>query len=276
MKNFKISLAQINAIPAKKSLNLQKINRFVIQAAEKNAKIICFPELSTCGYDRNIDTSLSENLMGSTSKRLLEMSKNNDIVIIAGILEKDSNDTYITQSVAFPDGRIEKYRKTHLGEYERKIYSAGQNLPIFNINNTHNSINTVNFGVGICYDLHFPELVASLSLQGAQIVFAPHASPIKATRRLEIWNKYMGARAYDNRVYLAACNLVGNNGHKEFGGGIGIWDPYGNLVEKYTGEKENIVFYDVDFDVLNNIRESKVGHMKSPFFLKDRRADLYL
>lgn len=276
MKSFRISLAQINSIAARKNLNLQKINSFVNEAAEKNAKIICFPELSTCGYDRNLHTSLSENLIGFTSKRLLEMSKNKDIVIIAGMLEKDLNNTYISQVITFPDGRIEKYRKTHLGKYERKIYSEGQNLPIFKINNMYNSIETVNFGVGICYDLHFPEVVASLSIQGAQIVFAPHASPIKAKRRLEIWNKYMGARAYDNRVYLAACNLVGNNGHKEFGGGIGIWDPYGNLVEKYTKKNESIVFYDVDFDILDNIRKGRAGHMKNPFFLKDRRADLYL
>lgn len=276
MKSFRISLVQMNAIPSKKDLNLGKISGFVTTAAKNKAKIICFPELSTCGYDRNLPISLSEDIRGYTSEKLVKMSIYNDIVIIAGMLEKDTSDVYITQAIAFPDGRIEKYRKTHLGEYERKVYSPGQDLPVFKMKNIHSPIEVVNFGIGLCYDLHFPEVVSSLSIQGAQIVFAPHASPIEGERRLEIWKKYMGARAYDNRVYLAACNLVGYNGFKKFGGGIGIWDPLGNLVKEYKEENENIVFFDVDFDVLNDIRNGKTGHMKNPFFLKDRRTDLYL
>jgi len=275
MGGFRISLVQMNAVPSNKDLNLQKISRFVNEAAIKRAKVICFPELSTCGYDRNLPISLSEDIMGYTSERLSEMSRDKDIVILAGMVEKDANSIYITHVITFPDGRIERYRKTHLGKYEREVYSPGQDLPVFKIKSSHHQIDTVNFGVAICYDLHFPEVVASMSIQGAQIVFAPHASPIPGKRRLEIWKKYMGARAYDNRVYLAACNLVGNTGDKRFGGGIGIWDPFGNLVKEYTEENENIVFFDVDLDVLNDIRDGKKGHMKNPFFLKDRRADLY-
>ncbi|WP_432663695.1 nitrilase-related carbon-nitrogen hydrolase [Wukongibacter baidiensis] len=275
MSDFRISLVQMNAIPSDKESNLQKISRFVNAAAIKKAKVICFPELSTCGYDRNLSLSLSEDLMGYTSQRLSEMSKDKGIVILAGMLERDGNNTYIVHVIAFPDGRIERYRKTHLGKYEREIYSPGQNLPVFKMENSHHQAETVNFGVAICYDLHFPEVVASMSLQGAQIVFAPHASPISGERRLEVWKKYMGARAYDNRVYLAACNLVGDCGDKRFGGGIGIWNPFGDLVKEYTEENENMIFFDVDINTLNDIRSEKKGHMRNPYFLKDRRADLY-
>ncbi|WP_432408406.1 nitrilase-related carbon-nitrogen hydrolase [Wukongibacter sp. M2B1] len=275
MDSFRISLVQMNSIPSNKDLNLKKISRFVNKAAINKAKIICFPELSTCGYDRNLPISLSEDIMGYTSERLAKMSRDNDIIILAGMLEKDKNNVYITQVITFPDGRIERYRKTHLGKYERNVYSLGQVLPIFKTNSIHNPMEDLDFGVAICYDFHFPEVVASLSIQGAKIVFAPHASPISGEKRLEIWKKYMGTRAYDNRIYLAACNLVGNNGKKSFGGGIGIWDPFGELVKEYTEENENIIFFDADLDVLNNIREGKKGHMKHPFFLKDRRVDLY-
>lgn len=275
MNSFRISLVQMNAIPSKKDLNLGKISSFVNAAAKKKAKIICFPELSTCGYDRNLPISLSEDISGYTSEKLLKMAICNDIVIMAGMLEKDTSFIYITQVIAFPDGRIEKYRKTHLGNYEKMVYSPGQDLPVFRIPNIHTPIETINFGIGLCYDLHFPEVVSSLSIQGAQIVFAPHASPIPGERRLEIWKKYMGARAYDNRVYLAACNLVGNNGYKKFGGGIGIWDPLGNLVAEYKEENENIIFFDVNLKLITDIRKGKAGNMENPFFLKDRRNDLY-
>ncbi|SHK29676.1 nitrilase-related carbon-nitrogen hydrolase [Paramaledivibacter caminithermalis] len=269
MNSFRISLVQMNSITSNKDLNLQKIRSFVDEAAKKEVKMICFPELSTCGYDRNPSISLWENINGYTSETLVKMSKSKNMVIIAGMFEKHLHNIYITQVITFPDGKIEKYRKTHLGRHERKIFSAGQNLPIF-------EIEKVKFGIGICYDMHFPEVVASLSLQGAHIVFAPHASPMSGKKRLEIWKKYMGARAYDNRVYLCACNLIGNNGSKKFGGGIGIWDPSGNIVKEYTEEKEKIIFFDVNLDILNDIRNGKMRHMKNQFFLRDRRKDLYL
>lgn len=276
MHSFRIALVQMNAVTSNKDLNLEKVHSFVNDAEKNDVKIICFPELSTCGYHRDHHAFLSEDIMGYTSEKLLKMAMKKDIVIIAGMVEKEGNDRYITQVIAFPDGKIEKYRKTHLGKHERKVFSHGQNLPVFHIKNTNTPVYEVNFGVGICYDLHFPEVVSSLSIQGAQIVFAPHASPISGDKRLEIWKKYMGTRAYDNRVYLAACNLVGNNGSKYFGGGIGIWDPLGNLVAEYKEEDETMIFFDVNLDELNDIREGKVGHMKNQFFLKDRRTDLYL
>jgi len=276
MSSFKISLVQMNAISSDKNTNLVKIESFVDQAAKEGAHIICFPELSTCGYDRNFPRSLAENILGHTSTRLVEMSRDYNIVIISGMLEKESDTFYITQVITFPDGRIEKYRKTHLGKYERMICTQGDELPIFQMyNNADNGLQKVKFGVGICYDLHFPEVVASLSSQGAEIVFAPHASPMSGEKRLKIWEKYMGARAYDNRVYLAACNLTCRNCSVKFGGGIGIWDPFGNMVTEYKEGDEKLIFFDIDLDKLRSIRQGKAGHMKNPFYLKDRRGDLY-
>lgn len=273
--DFKISLVQMNAIHSNKEVNLTKINNFVNEAVKKKAKIICFPELSTCGYDRKLPITLAEEIPGYTSSKLMEIAINKKITIIAGMLEKERNHIYITQILTFPSGKIEKYRKTHLGKYEKNRYLAGEELPVFNMRNFDNVIEKVHFSIGICYDLHFPEVITAFSVQGAQIVFAPHASPMTAERRVQIWNKYMGTRAYDNRVYLAACNLVGNNGFKSFGGGMGIWDPFGNLVKEYKQEDENIIFFDLNLEELNNIRKGKSGHMKKPFYIKDRRAQLY-
>lgn len=275
MSSFRISLVQMNASPANRKSNLAKIETFVNKAVKEKVQIICFPELSTCGYDRDFPISLSEDILGYTSSKLLKISKDKNIAIISGMLERERDTLYITQIITFPDGRIEKYRKTHLGKYERNVCTPGDELPIFTMYDIDNPLQKVTFGVGICYDFHFPEVVTSLSSQGAEIIFAPHASPMLGDKRLNIWKKYMGTRAYDNRVYLAACNLIGKNSFEKFGGGIGIWNPYGSMVAEYKNDTEKLISFDINLDELRNIRNGEKGHMKSPFYLKDRRRDLY-
>lgn len=264
MDKFKIALVQMKSI-LNKEKNLTKINNFVNKAANKGAKIICFPEMSVCGYDRNFSKNLAEKIPGYISLKLLEMVRNKNIVIIAGMLEMQDSNRYITQITVFPDGKVEKYRKTHLGKNERNFCLAGDELPIFKMKCSKNTNKEVKFGIGICYDLHFPEVVSIMSLQGAQIIFAPFASPLSGEKRFNVWEKYMGARAYDNRVYVAACNFKG----------MGIWDPFGNLAKSYKKDDENIILLDLDLENLNDIREGKSGYMKNQFFLKDRRAELY-
>lgn len=265
MNKFRIALVQMESIVSNKEENLTKISDFVDKASDKGPEIICFPEMSLCGYDRNFPRNLGEKIPGCISSRLLKMSKNKNITIIVGLLEIENSIRYITQIVTFPDGRVEKYRKTHLGENEKKFCAAGDKLPVFKMKSLKNIDEEVKFGIGICYDLHFPEVVSIMSRQKAQIIFAPFASPMNGEKRFSVWEKYMAARAYDNRVYIAACNFKG----------LALWNPYGNLVSSYKKDDENITVFDLDLENLKDIREGKRGHMKNPFYLKDRRWELY-
>jgi predicted amidohydrolase len=270
MDKIRIGLVQMEAESFNMEANLAKIAAFTEQASKNKAKILCFPELSTCGYDRSIFTKTAQNIQGYTTEYLLALADKYQILILAGMIEKEQDRFYITQVAAFPDGKIEKYRKTHLGTYEKTICTPGNELPVFDMKQN----NEIYFGMGICYDFHFSEVTAILSLQGAQIIFAPHASPIKANRRVELWNKYLCARAYDHRVYIAACNLTQKSKEGKFGGGMAIWDPFGNLIDAYTQQEENILFCDLDITECNHIRKGKQP-MRNPYYLKDRRMDLY-
>ena len=176
---------------------------------------------------------------------------------------------YIAQLAAFPDGRQLTYRKTHLGQKERASYTPGETLPVFNAGQ-------LRFGVEICWDLHFPEVSTVLALGGCEIIFVPHASPRIVGDRREIWLKYMPARAYDNAVFLAACNLVGGDGRgKHFCGGAMVIDPRGRVIgEVFTGQDEMLVV-DLDPQVINRIRGQEEEGMSASFFLNSRRPELY-
>ena len=64
----------------------------------------------------------------------------------------------------------------------------------------------VKMGVGICFDLRYPEYFRQLIKEGAEVIFLSHFR--KATGEIA-WNVLTRARAIENQVYFCACNQTG-------------------------------------------------------------------
>lgn len=268
-ENFRIALVQMDASKGKKT-NLKKIASYTAEAAGRQADIVCFPELSITGYTYNHPLRHAETIPGASSDVILRLSMQHRIIILAGLIEKENSNLYITQLAAFPDGRVGTYRKTHLGRRERRVFSPGNRLPVFKALNDKGE--AVLFAIGICYDMHFPELAAGYALKGALIIFSPHASPLGGDKRIAIWDRYLGARAYDNSLYVAACNHLGNDGTQPRGGGIGIWEPStAGMLKSQSSPEKAIHYFDLNLAALEKKRHKK----NKTFFIKDRRGQLY-
>ena len=65
----------------------------------------------------------------------------------------------------------------------------------------------VKMGVGICFDLRYPEYFRQLIKEGAEVIFLPSHFR-KATGEIA-WNVLTRARAIENQVYFCACNQTG-------------------------------------------------------------------
>ncbi|MFA6807825.1 MAG: nitrilase-related carbon-nitrogen hydrolase [Eubacteriales bacterium] len=302
MKDLRVSLVQMESIVGQTERNIEKIIYFAEQAVLQSADIVCFPEMSVHGYCLEDAYLYAEEAKGRSSKIINGLAVKLGITILVGMAEKENNKhinnedissedkqdfdgnrvnnkdsewknkhlgLYVTQFIFYPSGKIERYRKTHLGKNEKNYFSEGSKLKTFDHPNAH-------FGIELCQECHYPEVTTTMALRGVEVVFAPHASPVSNERRKEIWNRYISARAYDNSVYFICCNLVGKNGRgKDFGGGLLVVDPKGKvIVQDFTG-KEGMVIVDLKSDILNVIREEKSDSMKERFFLKNRRPELY-
>ena len=269
MQKTRLALVQMNSLINAKKQNLAKLKKYIEIAAANHAHIICFPELSVHGYSKNLYKESAEPI-DEISRILKEWSKEYSLCILAGLAEKAHNKKpYITHLVVQPDAETGIYRKTHLGKSEKPYFSEGNSLPVF-------KTPTATIGIQICWDLHFPEISAIMSLKGAEIIFAPHASPTVVGDRKEIWLRYLTARAYDNAVFLAACNLIGENGDgQSFCGGALVIDPKGKLIADDFNNKEGILFADLDPGLINQIREQDSISMRDSFFLQSRRPELY-
>jgi len=270
MKDTRIALVQMQAETGNVQGNLEKIAGFVAAAADKKVHFICFPELCITGYTNKKGLLKPEPVPGPSAEYLSELARRYQMVVMAGIPEASPVDRpFISQLAAFPDGKVGVYRKTHLGKSETAAFSPGDEIPVF-------TGETARFGIGICWDMHFPELCTMLALEGAEIIFAPHASPRVMGNRRESWLKYLTARAYDNGVYVAACNLVGSDGgDKEFCGGALVLDPRGNIVAESFSGKEDLLVADLDPDPVNNMRQKERKVMSDSLYLDFRRPELY-
>lgn len=270
-RNYIIGLVQMESTAGNTQGNLEKILKIAGDAVDLGVDILCFPEMALHGYKPSEANNLAEQLTGPSVQKISECAVKLGITLLVGMAEKEIGveKPYLTHFVAFADGKIGAYRKTHLGQSEEEYFSPGQEFPVFQ---SHG----ISFGIGLCWDWHFPEVATIYSLKGAEVLFAPHASPTVIGDRKELWLRYLGTRAYDNSVYLGACNVLGKNGlGQEFQGGALVLSPKGEVIAESFRQEEGILTCELAADKINILRGRKRRTMKEIFFLAHRRKELY-
>jgi len=268
MKDIRIAAVVSSAKVGNTADNLKKMTDWTRKAAEKNVSIVCFPEMSITGYHvRKEIIKIAEPVPGPSTDYLLKLAKDKNINILAGLVEKDScSRIYASHVVITPKGIKGVYRKIHLGPSEKALFSAGDSIPLFEINH-------VKFGIQLCYDAHFPELSTAMALNGVDLVFIPHASPQTISKeKIKSWMRHLPARAYDNSIFVIANNLCGENGQGLiFPGVCVVLNPAGEVIQSYTGMKEHIIITDLKAEDLKKVRSHTMR-----YFLPNRRSEIYL
>ncbi len=267
MKDLRIAVVVCNARVGETQQNLDNVIAFVEKAHNAAADIICFPELNISGYSSHTDLlDVAEPIPGPVSKALSKLAVSSGILILAGMAEKAHDSRiYATHMIAMPDGELETYRKTHIAPPEKEIYNPGNTVPIFTFKES-------TFGVQLCYDSHFPELSTKMAVKGAEILFLPHASPRGlAIDKHRSWMRHLTARAFDNSVFVVACNQTGYNGKGlTFPGNAVVLDPAGNIIGQSLSSRETMMIVDLKAEIFDNIRSNRMH-----FFLPNRRQGLY-
>lgn len=266
MERMRLSMVSMNTAVGDIEGNLGKILSYSERAVSEGSDLVCFPELSLTGYSTDRSPGLAMGFDDPHVQRIVDASSELGIAICFGFVE---DGPYITQAVA-EDGVVKgSYRKTHLGEREAPVFKRGDTFPVIQLDKAR-------IGVQTCWESHFPQITASYAFQGADIVLMPHASGLGGERRRVAWNKVIPARAYDNTVFVAACNMYGDNGYGvEFGGGVSVADVRGNiLAEDYSGEC--MVTVDLDPTEMDRIRAPGYESMRDLYFLDKVRPDIYI
>ncbi len=267
MEDLKVAAAIMRSVIGGKAENLTRRESLVREASRRGAQVVCFPEMNISGYNlRREMGSIAEPIPGPSTEAVLRMARNCNVIILAGMAEQaEKGRFFISHFAAAPEGMIGVYRKIHLGPPEEGIFQAGAECRVF-------AAAGVRFGMELCFDGHFPELSTALALKGAEILFIPHASPRESpAEKKERWLRYLPARAYDNSVFVAACNLLGETDSGAiFSGGALILDPKGEVLAESRDGEEEIVLGTLKGGTLRRVRENSKG-----FFLPRRRPEMY-
>src|SRR5918993_2843559 len=99
MDNIKISTAQFENRSGDKAYNLSVIEKLTKQAAAEGSQVIAFHECSITGYTFARHLSKEQMLEvaeyipdGESILKLTQIANQNNMVILAGLFEKDKND----------------------------------------------------------------------------------------------------------------------------------------------------------------------------------------
>jgi len=259
MNNIKISTAQFEHRSADKTYNISVIEDLAGKASVQGSDIIGFHECSVTGYTfaRNLTRKqlldLAEDIPeGESTSKLSEIARKYNIIILAGLFEKDENNKIFKAYICVDkNGLIAKHRKLH--PFIHPEITPGNQFTVF-------SLKGWKCGVLICYDNNVLENVRATALLGAQIIFMPHItmctpspSPGAGFVDPEMWKnrksdpetlrkefdgpkgrewlmKWLPARAYDNGIYAVFSNAVGMDDDQLKNGCSMIIDPFGNII----------------------------------------------
>ncbi len=267
MKDIRVALAVTRSMVGRTDDNIDGMLRWIQAAKKKSADLICFPEMNMTGYlHRDPIRDTARSISGPIRERLMAFAAGERIVILAGLAEMAENGcVFASHLIVQPDGKIGIYRKLHIAPVESGVFSPGTDIPLFNTAGAE-------FGIQLCYDAHFPELSTKMALKGAEIIFMPHASPRgDAKGKLLSWMRHLPARAYDNSLFVLACNQTGDNGQGLIFPGIAlVIGPSGQVLKKTTGDREQLLVADLLSKDLASVRSHPMR-----FFLSNRRSELF-
>lgn len=242
---MRVAGIQISAGPDVEK-NISRAVEMAAVAAEKDARVICYPELFLSPwFPKETDKSHLSLALEATDERLdrfKKLSKKNKNVLILPFFES-SNGQYYNSAAVIDGGKLLGiYRKVHLPDiplYREQFYFSPGNtgFPVFETSQGK-------IGVQICWDNLLPEGSRILALKGAEIVFAPTAASLHTHSH---WEKAISANAFANNVFIFRVNRVGReeDGLSFYGRSFCV-GPWGDMVSEPAGGREAIVLADID------------------------------
>ncbi|GIH14327.1 nitrilase-related carbon-nitrogen hydrolase [Rugosimonospora africana] len=269
-----VAVAQLALAVGELDANRQAVRAAVAEAAAAGARLVVLPELSDSGYvlsDADEARSCaSPAATGVTLREWRSLAGRHNLTIAGGFCELGPDGkVYNSAAIVDASGTRAVYRKAHLWDAEKKIFTPGDDPPPV-VELPFGSV-----GLMICYDLEFPEWVRLAALRGADLIAVPvnwaaSGSPAPPGERS---GEVIAAQAAasSNGVFIAVADRCKTErGVDWLGGSViirrGGYPAAGPLCQDRTA----VLTATVD---LRLARDKRIGELNDLF--TDRRPDLY-
>ncbi|GAA6021057.1 hypothetical protein JCM8202_003831 [Rhodotorula sphaerocarpa] len=279
-QNFRLAMIQLAAAGdgTDKAANLAHAREMIAEAVKggkegRKPDVVVLPEIFNSPYATNMFRKYAERIgwtpetketfdvakTESESIRLLsQAAKEHGVWLIGGSIPELSEDDKVYNSSPTFDKEgnlVAVHRKVHLFDISIPNGITFKESETLTGGDWQTLIETEygKIGVGICYDVRFPELAIIAARKGAVAMIYPAAFNL-STGPLH-WDLVQRARAVDNQIFVGMCSparATSGDGYKAWGHSS-VYDPMGKCLEQLD-EKEGILFADIDIASLNSAR----------------------
>lgn len=280
MRDITVATAQFEYRDDDKQFNLSRIRELTRLAKGQGAEIVSFHEGCVPGYSwlqplsRAQLWEVAESVPeGPSIAALVDIATEHDIVVMAGLIERDADDRlYNCYVTVGPEGFITRFHKLH--PFVNPHLTPGADFHVIDLRGCK-------VGFLICYDNNLPENVRVTTLLGAEIIFMPHVTgclpsemPGRGVIDREIWEnrhrdpvrlrqeirgpkgrawlmRWLPTRAYENGVYAVFSNAVGWDYDTVKPGLSMVLDPFGEILAESHALGDDIVVAHLTADKLD-------------------------
>jgi len=207
-----IAVAQLAITIGEPDANRKAAAAAVAEAAAAKASLVVLPELCDSGYVFGAVAARAQAEAGAlaspaddsdTLRQWHALAAEHQLVIVGGFCERGADGKlYNSAALVDPSGTRAVYRKAHLWDQEKLVFTPGDAPPPV----IDTAVGRV--GVMICYDLEFPEWVRLAAISGADLIAAPVNWPYAARpageRPAEVIKAQAGAAT--NGVFVAVAD----------------------------------------------------------------------
>ena len=239
--------------------NLETAERLVRAAADDRAQLVVLPERLDIRGTAHDYLEGAEPLDGRPVRWARDLARELGIDLVAGSVaeRREGHERVANTSVhAGPDGELKAvYRKIHMFDVEVggvEYRESEHSEPAEDIVLSQ-TVDGVELGLSVCYDLRFPELYRILALRGARVITIP-ANFTRVTGEAH-WEVLLRARAIENQVFVIAPgqgNRPGPEGDS-YGNSM-IVDPWGEVLARAPSTGASFVAAELDLDRQEEIR----------------------
>ncbi|XBW38231.1 hypothetical protein QEN19_003820 [Hanseniaspora menglaensis] len=279
-KTVNISLIQLAGSTPDKFANLARAESLIAKTMEQYPKteVIVLPECFNSPYSVKLFRKYAEPIVLNDAKKapsvfkLSQLALKHKILLIGGSIpeiEETTGKVYNTSLVFNSAGElVGQHRKLHLFDIDipngitfKESVTLSPGNKITTIDNSEQS--GLKFGLGICYDMRFPEpAMYSSRVEHANCLIYPSAFNT-VTGPLH-WHLLAKVRSMDNQVYTILCSPsraaegltdeFGDPVYRAYGHSL-VVNPKGEILVE-AGEEEEILNCELDGSVIDSIRQA--------------------
>lgn len=233
-RSLRIGLCQWNATRDIDS-NVSKAITAIAECAAGGAQVVLIPENGLMLGSNAEMRAAAFRVGGVHIRRISAAAREHGVVLVLGGLKHESAEgVHNSALVIGRDGEVgARYDKIHL--FDAVI--DGQSFEASNVELPGDrpvmvTVDGVNVGLTICYDLRFPELYRQLALSGSEVIVVPAA--FTRTTGKAHWEVLLRARAIENACFVVASATVhsedpADDAFETYGHAM-VVDPWGTVL----------------------------------------------